>query len=139
MKARSYLNRVFQQEKLIEADRVELAQLRLLATSISATEYGKEGGRGESDRPMERSLGRIMELEEKIQRDIDQSIAMREEVRGLLGGLGDNLERAVMQRRYLCMESWESVARVLGMSERHVYRLHGEALKKLDKKISKCH
>ena len=35
----------------------------------------------------------------------------------------------VLELRYLCFKSWEEIALQMGYDVRHVFRLHGEALK----------
>ncbi|MEJ8751652.1 sigma factor-like helix-turn-helix DNA-binding protein [Lagierella sp. ICN-221743] len=43
----------------------------------------------------------------------------------------DNRERAVLELRYLEGLEWKDISRELCYSEQHVYKLHGQALKKM--------
>ena len=37
----------------------------------------------------------------------------------------------LLEQRYLCFKSWESVAEELGYNVHHVYRLHDEAVEQI--------
>ena len=45
-------------------------------------------------------------------------------------------ERVVMEKRYLCSESWETIAKEMGLSRNKVKELHSKALKEMKK--NKC-
>lgn len=38
----------------------------------------------------------------------------------------------LLEKRYLCHEKWDDIAADMGLSVQHVFRLHGEALKKVE-------
>ena len=40
--------------------------------------------------------------------------------------------QTILEKRYLCFMSWEKISVDLGYSIQHIYRLHDEALKKLE-------
>ena len=60
------------------------------------------------------------------------------ELRGVKGeilraiqSLTDQDQRAVLIHRYINCREWPEIAEALNFSERHIFRLHGEALKKI--------
>lgn len=75
---------------------------------------------------------KIVQLSEEISRDIDRLIDLKAEAKVLFARLDDDLKyKSVMELRYLECMSWRNVAQSLHFSYKHVFKLHGEALRRL--------
>lgn len=75
---------------------------------------------------------KIVQLSEEISRDIDWLIDLKAEAKVLFARLDDDLKyKSVMELRYLECMSWREVAQSLHFSYKHVFKLHGEALRRL--------
>lgn len=57
--------------------------------------------------------------------------AIKGEILRAINSLPDQDQRSVLIHRYINIREWHEIAEALSFSERHVYRLHGEALKKI--------
>lgn len=75
---------------------------------------------------------KIVQLSEEISRDIERLIDLKAEARVLFKQLDDDLKyKSVMELRYLECMTWREVAQSLHFSYKHVFKLHGEALRRL--------
>ncbi len=75
---------------------------------------------------------KIVQLSEEISRDIERLIDLKAEARVLFRQLDDDLKyKSVMELRYLECMTWREVAQSLHFSYKHVFKLHGEALRRL--------
>ncbi|MBO6232155.1 MAG: hypothetical protein J6O50_16465 [Ruminiclostridium sp.] len=124
--------------KLID-DRIELAleeiaRLRSLAERMTqCISFDGRGGKGgHSDRVGNYAV-RIAELEINTDREIDRLVDLREKILKIVSSLDDDVERIVIERRYIMFENNEAIAEKLGYSLRHIVRVHKSALAKLEK------
>lgn len=75
---------------------------------------------------------KIVQLSEEISRDIERLIDLKTEAEALFTQLDDDLKyKSVMELRYLECMTWRNVAQSLHFSYKHVFKLHGEALRRL--------
>ncbi len=112
----------------------EIAQLRSLAERVTqrlpAPGESRPTG-GYSDRVGNYSV-RIADLELRIDREIDDLIELKEKILAMISSLDNNAERMITERRYIMLESMETIAEKLGYSVRHITRLHRSALQHLE-------
>lgn len=82
--------------------------------------------------PTARIALKIVQLDEEIAQDIERLVGLKAEARRLFAQLDDDLKyKSVMELRYLECMSWRNVAQSLHFSYKHVFKLHGEALRRL--------
>lgn len=74
---------------------------------------------------------RSIEMNDEINGEIDRLIALRNEIADVIWEVPDLQERVILYGRYVNFYSWEKTAQDMGYSERHVLRLHGSALEKV--------
>ena len=79
------------------------------------------------------TVSKIMELEEKINADIDELVELKSVARENIERMENDVEKVILYKRYFNNESFENIAVECGYSWRHIHRLHGEALKNFDK------
>ena len=79
------------------------------------------------------TVSKIMELEEKINTDIDELVELKSVARDNIERMENEVEKVILYKRYFNNESFENIAVECGYSWRHIHRLHGEALKNFDK------
>ena len=51
----------------------------------------------------------------------------------------DKILHLVLEKRYLCFESWEKIAVDMNYDITHIHRLHNLGLKETSKLIKSCH
>lgn len=125
-----FLRTAYDAQQKIEADKALLERAREQAESAQGVQYDKinvSGGRCETS-SLERAALHIVQLEADLAADIKRWTEAVRAVRDVIGGVAAPCLRAVLEHRYLRMQSWEQIAVDMGYSWRHLHRLHGMAL-----------
>ena len=81
------------------------------------------------------AVERIAEWEEKIDRKVDQLVALREEIEGVIGKLKNADFQTLLRLRYINGYTWERIAVEMHYSYQWVCKLHGRALLQLKQAI----
>lgn len=129
MTAKEYLRQAYRLDQKINSDLEEVAALREMASSVSSPQLGdrvQTSRKGEA--PFVRSLEKIMELEDKINREIDLLVDLKKEIRSVITTVEDTDERMVLKYRYIHNYTWEQIGNELHADARTVRRWHGSAL-----------
>lgn len=75
-----------------------------------------------------RIVDRIADLQAEINREIDNLVRLKTEIRSKINALDDYRYIAILTEYYINCQRWEDIAESMEMSVRHTLRLHGEAL-----------
>ena len=129
MTAKEYLRQAYRLDQKINSDLEEVAALREMSCSVSSpqlTERVQTSRKG--DAPFVRCLEKIMELEEKINKEIDLLVDLKDEIRSVIATVEDTDERMVLKYRYVHNYTWEQIGNELHADARTVRRWHGTAL-----------
>lgn len=85
----------------------------------------------------ESTATKLIELRE-VQRDlVDKLWAKRIEIERVIFMINDATYAELLQRRYIRLQKWESIATDMKFDSRYIYKLHGKALIEADKIIRK--
>ena len=128
MKPKEYLSRYAAAEHRIRFLEEQKERWRRLATRVTP-QYGPAPGSssGPSD-PVGDAVEKMAGVEEEIIAEIDRAVDLRREIRAAIGAVPDAIQREVLERRYIGMQSLERIAVEMNYSYRQVVRLHGYAL-----------
>lgn len=131
MTAKQYLNRVRRIDKEISA------LLRLVQSTRESLEsitqnYNSDGAQVTKD---PHKFDRLIELEALVDSKVDEQIELKAEILRTIMQLDDRRQRLVLMEYYIEMKTWEQVAVDLNYSYMHITRLHGYALKEVQKII----
>ena len=74
---------------------------------------------------------KMIDLEKEISKDIDKLIDEKKRAKGIIDKL-DGPYRLVMSMRYLECMKWEEIAYRIGYSIQAIYKIHGQALKRVE-------
>lgn len=130
MTAKEYLQQAYRLNELIDSDVHELERLRDLAGRISSPNFGERVQSSRNlDAPFVKYLGDIMEMEEKIQKELCRLVVLKKQILAVLESVADREERLLLTYRYLNNESWEQIAEGLSVSMSTVHRIHASALR----------
>ena len=77
----------------------------------------------------------IVDYRKEILREISVLIRTKKEIRQKINQLSKPLHVGMLTEYYINNKSWSQIADILHMSERHVYRVHGNALNEFRKKF----
>ena len=131
MTAKQYLNRVRRIDKEIEA-LLRLVQ-RTRESLESVTQNYEADGAQSTKNP--HKYDRLVELESLVDAKIGEQISMKAEILCTIMKLNDRRQRLVLMEYYVEMKTWEQVAVDLNYSYMHITRIHGYALKEVQKLI----
>lgn len=131
MNAKEYLSQAFHVDERINSKLAQVLRLRETATNCTATLSDMPRSDSPNLQSMEENVCRIVDLERAINEDIDQLIDLKAAARLAINEVTDPDQQLILELRYLCYKPWLEIVEILGYSESTIYRLHGEALKKI--------
>ncbi len=138
MTPKEYLEQAYQIDNRIQSKLTQVENLRSLATKVTAA-YGNNSYSPAPDcQRLEKTIAKIIDLENDIDKDIDRLVDLKKEITETINKIPDLRHRTILEMRYLSFRTWEQIAVTLSVDIRHIYRLHGEALKKI-KFSERCH
>ena len=129
MTAKEYLRQAYRLDQKINSDLEEVAALREMASSVSSPQLSERVQTSrKGDAPFVRCLEKIIELEDKINKEIDLLVELKKEIRMVITTVEDTDERMVLKYRYVHNYTWEQIGNELHADARTVRRWHGKAL-----------
>ena len=131
MTAKEYLSQAFHIDQRISSKLSQVMRLREAATNCTATLSDMPRPDSPSRQQMTDTICKIVDLEREINEDIDRLVDLKAEARRTINAVSDPDQQLILELRYLCSKPWNEIMTALGYSEPTIYRLHGEALKKI--------
>lgn len=133
MSSKEFLNKIRYIDMMINCKLEQVAELRSMLLP-GAIRYDKDKVQTSHDADaMGDTISKVIELEEKINSDIDELVDLKSVARDKIERMENDIEKVILYKRYFNNESFENIAVECGYSWRHIHRLHGEALKNFDK------
>lgn len=132
MTAKEFLSQARLLDIQINTKIEQVEQLNLLAQKCTATisDMPRNPNRGGSK--LEDTVCKIVDLQEEINRDIDRLVDLKNEIISTIKQVADTELQIVLEKRYLCFESWKAISAEMNYSEQHIYRLHNAAFAAVD-------
>ena len=132
MTAKQYLNRARRIDKEIDS-LLQLVQSTRDSVESITQNYDSDGSQSTKN---PHKFDRLVELESQVDEKIDELIALKSEILSTISKLKDNRQRIILTEYYLKMKTWEQVAVDMNYSFQHIMRLHGFALKEIQRLIN---
>ena len=135
MKVKDYLNQARYLDMRIKSKIQQIESLNALATNCSSviSDMPKNPNKGGS--PMVNAIIKMIDLQDEIKNDMDTLVSLKQEITSVIKSV-PNLElQTILEKRYLCIQSWEQIAVDMGFELRYLYKLHNKALNEI--KINK--
>lgn len=134
MNAKEYLSQAIWLNQRINCKLEQKEQLEALAkrVTVNFTQEKVSGGRNTKS-PMEDATVKLIDLCHEINEDIDKLITLKAEMLEVTNKLKDPVSQLLLQMRYFEGKTWEDVAFELGYNNRTVFKIHGKALKEIEK------
>lgn len=108
----------------------QIQQLRLDAMFPCLQGDGMPRGSSQSD--LSDYMERYEELMEELKKERLTALEEMQEILHQIGKLKDEDEKEVLERRYILMESWDTIAEKMGIDKSTATRKHGKALKNFE-------
>lgn len=141
MTAKEYLREaresIKRHQRNIQLKKDSIAESYAIMTNTAAPALDLEKVRSSSSNDR---FPNILAHIEKTEREIDQVaadiFATQSQIVPLIEALPKFEQRRIMTLYYIHAKSWENIFAIVPYSERHVYRVHGDALLFIDKNLS---
>lgn len=128
MTAKQYLNQAYRLDQRINSKLEQVLSLRDLTTKATATMSGMPGNASPNYHRTQDIIGKIIDLENDINADIDRLIDLKREMVTVIKAVEDPEFQTLLELRYLCFKPWEQIAVEMGYSIDHTFRIHRKAL-----------
>ena len=132
MKAKEYLSQAYRLDQRIDAKIEQVMSLRNLAAKATSTLSDVAPSGTRNVHRMEDIIVKLIDLENEINADIDNLVALKHEIMAAIRSIHDPDYCTVLELRYLCFKPWDQIAVEMGYGIDNVYKLHRMALKTLD-------
>ena len=130
MTPKEYLMQYRALDRRIQGLTDERMRWEALARSCTPS-YGGSGGGTPSANKIPHAVEKITELEAEIDAEVDKLVELRREIERTIASVPSDVQRQVLEQRYLNQKKWEQIAVDMRIDLRWIYRLHGRALKNL--------
>ena len=137
VKAKDYLQQLSRLNVIIRQKMKEQADLRNSYSCIGSTDTSKErvsGGAAAEDAGYTHTVDRLVDLEEEINREIDEYADLKHKIINQIQGLQEVQYIDLLHQRYVEELTFEEIAVNMTCSIRNVYNLHGQALQAFQQK-----
>ena len=124
---KAFLNQYLECKKRIKRKEEDIEEIRVNKTSPSFNADGMPHGNDKNDLSGYASL--LDEKERDLKKEIDKSCDVCKKISSEISKMADINERDILHYKYIDGKEWKEIANKFGYSIRHIYRLHGEALK----------
>lgn len=128
MNAKEYLSQAHRLDQRIDAKIAQVASLNDLATKCSATLTGMPRNPNHGGATMADAVCKIIDLQAEINHDIDRLVDLKRELVAVIKAVEDTEYQTLLEKRYLCFQTWEQIAVDMHYSGKWVQKMHDRAL-----------
>ncbi len=127
MTVKEYLGQAYRLDQRINSTLEQVASLNELATKCTSTLTGMPRNPNRGTSTMADAVGKIVDLQAEINRDIDRLVDLKREMVSLIKAVDNTEYQTLLELRYLCFKTWEQISVDMGYSIQHIYRLREKA------------
>ena len=128
MTAKEYLSQAKYLDIRINSKIRQVDALNDLAANATSALSGMPHDPNHGRSTMADCVAKIVDLQTEINADIDELVDLKREILETIKSLHNVEFQTILERRYLCFETWEKIAADMGYDPRWLFRLHGKAL-----------
>ena len=128
-KKKNYLRQYRKHKRKINRIEAEIEEIRSMKMYPSMNNNGMPHGYGQRD--MSDYAVELLKKEDKVYQEGIEQVKIYNDISFRINQLEDENEKDVLFYRYIKGYEWWEVAKAMGYSERRIYEIHGDALKKL--------
>ena len=131
MTVKEYLSQAKFLDQRINSKIQQVAALNDLATKATSTLTGMPRNPNHATSSMEDVIAKIIDLQSEINNNIDTLVDLKRSLSKTIKAVDSPEYQTVLEKRYLCFQSWEQIAVEMGYDLRWLYRIHGKALEEV--------
>jgi len=128
MTVKEYLAQAYRLDQRINSKLDQVESLNELTTKCTSTLTGMPRNPNRGTSTMADAVGKIVDLQAEINRDIDALVDLKRDIVALIKRVNNTEYQTILEKRYLCFMTWEQIAVDLSYSIHHLYKLHNSAL-----------
>ena len=128
MTVKEYLGQAYRLDQRINSKLGQVSSLNDLATKATSTLTGMPKNPNRATSTMADAIGKIIDLQAEINCDIDRLVDLKREIVGVIKTVDNTEYQTLLEKRYLCFETWEQIAVDMDYSIQHIYRIRDKAL-----------
>ena len=133
MTAKEYLQQIKMLDAKAKNSRDRAESIRESIQRVKAVSYSDTKTRTAQGERTAGKLGRLEELESQAVKDVIELEEKKAEMAEKINALSNPLHVRLLYLRYVKLMDWEEIAEEMGFTERHIYRMHGNALTEFKK------
>lgn len=133
MTAKEYLEQLIVLDKEINSKQLRLITLRDIVVNTTPTYEEESVQHSRKRNPLEDIMAKIVDLDREIDEDIDKLVDLKAEVWEQLDKLSDERLKRILWLKYAERKSGKYIAENMGLTSRHIRRLHLQALVSFEK------
>lgn len=137
MTAKEYLGKAYRLDQRINSKLDQVSSLNELATKATSTLSDMPKNPNKAISTMENTICKIIDLQDEINKDIDRLVDLKTEIVTTIKNIENKEYQTLLEKRYLCFDTWEQIAVDMNYSIQHIYRLRDKALLEVSKIDSK--
>lgn len=127
MTVKEYLGQAYRLDQRINSKLEQVASLNELATKCTLSLTGMLCNPNRGTSTMADAVGKIVDLQAEINRDIDRLVDLKREMVTIIKAVSNPEYQTLLELRYLCFKTWEQISVDMGYSIQHIYRLREKA------------
>lgn len=138
MRAKEYLQQLRRLDTVIDQKIRELDELRTRSTRISSMDYSIERVQTSpsGDAPYAKTVHRMIDLNEEINRDIDDFVDRKHKIINEIQSLENTKHIQILFKKYVEYKTFEQISVEMNYTYQYIVLLHGYALKEFSQKYS---
>lgn len=138
MRAKEYLQQLRRLDTVIDQKIKELDDLKVKSTCIGGFDYSKERVQTSpsGDAPYVRTVSRMIDLNEEINRDIDDFVGRKHKIINEIQSLENTKHIQILFKKYVEYKTFERISVEMNYTYQYIVLLHGYALKEFSQKYS---
>lgn len=131
MTIKEYLGQAYRLDQRINSKLEQVASLNDLANKVTTTLTGMPKNPNRATSTMADAVTKIIDLQAEINRDIDSLVDLKREIVSVIKTVENTEYQTLLEKRYLCFETWEQIAVDMDYSIQHIYRIRDRALEQI--------
>ena len=130
MTAKEFLQRFNVLQRIADSRLDQIMKLQSTAKRTTSAMRDTPIGKQTDVSRVESSVADIHDLTVQFADDLASAMTARTEIVEAISQVKNDDERYLLELRYVCRDSWETIAKKMNFSLDHVFTLHRQALKK---------
>ena len=123
-----YLSQAYRLDLRINSKIEQVASLNDLAMKATSVVTGMPHSPNKGKTAMADTIDKIIDLEEEINRDIDRLVDLKAEIVSVIKAVDNPEYQTLLEKRYLCFNSWSQIAEDMHYSGKWVQTLHERSI-----------